>query len=385
MKLNLGAGGIPLEGYDNLDRKTGQEIYPLVCADGVVDEIRASHVLEHFPHAQVMAVLKDWVRALKPGGVLKIAVPDFQVIAKQYLAGAPIPTEGYVMGGQTDAEDFHKALFDREALGELLRKAGLVAIRGWKSEAQDCAALPISLNLAGTKPPEKWPKVAAVISMPRLGFNDFWACAYQELAALGIGLRKSTGAYWDRDLAHGIEQVLADENPEWVLACDYDTVFTRHQVLTLLDVARRYPHADAIAPLQAARHHGQPMFTTRQANGELAKFVDREVLAKAEVLKAETAHFGLTLFRADKLRALPKPWFQRTYTAEGELKGEGACDPDVNFWHHWKAAGNTLYIALRVPVGHCVLHVKWPDSNLEAAYQEPSEFWQGGPPENIWR
>src|SRR3990172_6667131 len=234
MKLNLGAGECPLEGYENLDRKTGQEIYPLAVADGAAQEIRASHVLEHFPHAQVMAVLRDWVRALAPGGVLKIAVPDFQLIARQYLAGAPIPTEGYVMGGQVDAEDYHKALFDREALGDLLRLAGLVAIRSWASEAKDCAALPISLNLCGTKPPDKWPKVAAVISVPRLGFNDFWACAYQELAALGIGLRKTTGAYWDRDLSVGIEQVLAETPaPEWILTCDYDTVFTRHQVLSL--------------------------------------------------------------------------------------------------------------------------------------------------------
>lgn len=385
MKFNLGAGSCPLDGYDNLDRKTGQEIYPLACADGAADEIRASHVLEHFPHGQIVDVLKDWVRAIKPGGVLKIAVPDFELIARQYLAGTAAPIEGYVMGGQVDAEDFHKAIFDRESLGDLLRQVGLVAIRSWKSEALDCAALPVSLNLCGTKPPDKWPKVAAVISMPRLGFNDFWACAYQELAALGIGLRKSTGAYWDRDLAHGIEQVLADENPEWVLACDYDTVFTRHQVLTLLDVAQRYPHADAIAPLQAARHHGAPMFTARTPDGILLTQVDRGTMSRHEVIKAETAHFGLTLLRAEKLKALPKPWFFRTYAEDGALKGGEARDPDVNFWHHWKAHGNTLYVALRVPVGHCVLHVKWPDRNLESVYQEPSEFWQSGPPENIWR
>ena len=386
MKLNLGSGEQLLAGYENLDIKRGQSIFPLSAEDGSVEEIRASHVLEHFAHGEITAVLRDWVQKLKPGGVLKIAVPDFAWIAGQYLAGAPIPTEGYVMGGQVDAHDFHKALFDRASLGDALRAAGLVAIRGWKSEIEDCAALPVSLNLCGTKPPTVWPKVAAVISMPRLGFNDFWACAYQELAALGIGLRKTTGAYWDRDLSLGIEQVLAETPaPEWILTCDYDTVFTRHQVQSLLDVAVRYPHADAIAPLQTARHHNQPMLTARLPSGDLVKQIDRKTLESGEVLRCETAHFGLTLLRADKLRALPRPWFQRSYAPDGQFEGDGARDPDVNFWHAWKAAGNSLYVALRVPVGHCELMVRWPDNNLEAAFQRPTEFWSGGPPENLWR
>ena len=28
-KLNLGAGNTEIEGYENIDRKTGQEVYPL--------------------------------------------------------------------------------------------------------------------------------------------------------------------------------------------------------------------------------------------------------------------------------------------------------------------------------------------------------------------
>lgn len=385
MKLNIGDGGIEIPGYKGIDIKRNEVAEALMEFSNSVEEVRASHVLEHFPHGQIEAVLREWVRVLKPGGVLKVAVPDFEVIARAYLEGAALPIEGYVMGGQVDADDYHKALFDREHLSDLLRKVGLVGIRRWVSEVNDCAALPISLNLAGTKPPEKWPKVSAVISMPRLGFNDFWACAYKELASIGIDLKKSTGAYWDRDLALGIEQTLKEENPEWILTCDYDTVFTRDQVQSLLDVALRYPHADAIAPLQTARHHDAPMFTARQANGELASRVDHDVLARHEVLRAETAHFGLTLLLAEKLRQMPKPWFERTYTDGGELQGEGARDPDVNFWHAWKAAGNSLYIALRVPVGHCVMNIKWPDRNLEAVYQNPSEFWADGVPDNIWR
>lgn len=383
-RLNLGAGDVAVPGFEPRDAKNGDVLFPLPDADGSVDEIRASHVLEHFPFAQVPTVLKEWVRALKPGGVLQIAVPDFEVIAQQYVAGTMLPYQGYVMGGQVDKLDFHRTLFDNEVLGDLLRRAGLVGVRRWKSEVEDCAALPISLNLAASKPPAKWPKVAAVISMPRLGFNDFWACAYQELAALGIPLKKVTGAYWDRDLTLGIEQELDSEDPEWILTMDYDTVFTRHQVLCLLDLAMRYPHADAIAPLQTARHHAQPMFTARFPSGELVKETNREHLSRGEVIKAETAHFGLTLLRAAKLKGLPRPWFERLHDEQGGY-GDNGCDPDINFWRKWKAAGNTLYVALRVPVGHCELMVRWPNQNLEAEFQRPSEFWSDGPPSNLWR
>lgn len=384
-RLNLGAGDIAIPGFEARDAKTGDTLWPLPDAPETCDEIRASHVLEHFGHTQVLDVLKGWVKVLKPGGLLKIAVPDLKFIAEQYLSGtSELPLQGYLMGGQVDRHDFHKAVFDAEMLSQLLRQAGLVAVKRWKSEIADCATLPVSLNLCGYKPPQAWPKVSAVISMPRLGFNDFWACAYQELAALGIPLRKMTGAYWDRDLAIGLQGALDDDEPEWILTADYDTVFTRHQVLDLLSIATRYPHADAIAPIQAARHHDSPLFTVRLPGGRIVQEMDREQIVQGELLKVESAHFGLTLIRAAKLKALAKPWFSRKFDEQGTY-GDSGCDPDVHFWRQWKAAGNTLYTALRVPVGHCELMVRWPNLNLDTTFQRPSEFWKTGTPDDIWR
>jgi hypothetical protein len=43
-------------------------------------------------------------------------------------------------------------MFDRERLRKLLADAGLVLISPWKSEIDDCAAYPISLNLEARKP-----------------------------------------------------------------------------------------------------------------------------------------------------------------------------------------------------------------------------------------
>lgn len=169
MKLNLGSGNCPLgDGWLNLDGKTGDSLYPLFkyqgdgkssgFDSGCAEEIRASHCLEHFSHHQTAAILQEWVRVLKPGGWLKIAVPDFDWILntrnRQAWDGkAPDGIlESYLFGGQTDEDDFHKALFDTRKLERLLSDCGLINIKPWTSEIQDCASLPVSLNLMGQKP-----------------------------------------------------------------------------------------------------------------------------------------------------------------------------------------------------------------------------------------
>lgn len=150
VKLNLGSGDIPIDGYRNFDRKTGQEAYPLDVEDNSIDEIRASHILEHFDQAEAPRVIECWASKLKPGGLLKIAVPDFAKIMESYKAGGN-HTVGYCCGGQIDANDYHKNLFDRQSLTGLLERAGLCDIKHWESEVQDCAGLPVSLNLQGRK------------------------------------------------------------------------------------------------------------------------------------------------------------------------------------------------------------------------------------------
>src|SRR5687767_6506388 len=141
-KLNLGSGSSPMEGYQNLDIKTCHEIYPLRnYADGAVDEVRASHVLEHFPHGQVAEVVKEWARVLKPGGRLKIAVPDFDWIVRAYSNGHRDDgrLEHYLFGGQADGDDYHKAFFNEGKLKALLESAGLVDVKKWESDAPDCS------------------------------------------------------------------------------------------------------------------------------------------------------------------------------------------------------------------------------------------------------
>ena len=76
---NFGEGWIHIDGgdYPHLDYK---DITRLEFEDESVDLIYASHVLEYFDREEAAVVLKEWRRVLKIGGILRLAVPDFEVI-----------------------------------------------------------------------------------------------------------------------------------------------------------------------------------------------------------------------------------------------------------------------------------------------------------------
>lgn len=391
-KLDLGAGPRSPDGYLPMGNAHGSQVFPLPAfADNSVEAIRASHVLEHFPHGQVADVIKEWVRVLKPGGELKIAVPDFAGIAQGYLEGRAQPTEGYVMGGQVDGADFHKAIFDEAHLKKHLAGAGLVLLRRWRSElTDDCAALPVSLNWAGTKPAQGQPKVKAVMTTPRLGFNDMWNSAITALPRLNIDLTNVTGAFWDQSLTQVIERAIEDGGADYLLTLDYDSVFHAGHVSKLIQLAMVRPDADAIAPIQASRHAAQPLFglsaETRTVCDD-GKSVDVERAEfETDLVKVRQAHFGLTLIRIEALRRLPKPWFLGHPNAAGEWK-DGKLDPDIHFWRLWEKEGRSLFLAPRVVIGHLELMVRWPDQEMRPVWQAakdwsatnraPDEVWTG--------
>lgn len=385
LRLDLGAEGVSPPGFIPMGHHHGSEIYPLAHADETVDVIRASHVLEHFPHGQVPAVIADWVRALKPGGVLKIAVPNFEYIAQAYIEGKELPIEGYTMGGQTDADDFHKSLFDTHTLVELLRGAGLVDIGPWDSDADDCSRLPVSLNRRGVKPVRIEAgsvKIAAVMSMPRLGFTDNFMSTQAALNKMGIPVNTFQGAFWGQCLERGIEETLA-KGYDYILTIDYDTVFTAANVQSLLRLMLTHPEADAIAPLQSARGWASPLMTVKLPDGMSAENVPRNFF-DTDLTPLRTGHFGLTIFRASSLAGMPKPWFWSKPAPDGSWH-DGRTDDDIYFWRQWDAAGKTLFNANRVVVGHLELMVKWPGRDLNVFHQRVADFWREGPPKGVWK
>jgi SAM-dependent methyltransferase len=102
---------------------------------GSVDLIYASHVLEHIGRHDYLQVLAEWHRVLKPGGVLRVGVPDFRSIAEEYVAGqldgGLRDLVGLCVGGQRDDTDFHKMVFDEDLLAEALLGTGFVSVHRW--------------------------------------------------------------------------------------------------------------------------------------------------------------------------------------------------------------------------------------------------------------
>lgn len=103
LKLDLGCGENPREGFEGVDRyapsakhKVDLFKFPWPWADGSVDELHASHFLEHVPAREVeerdmasrsaapapigkdflCAFMDEAYRVLKPGGMFTVIVPN---------------------------------------------------------------------------------------------------------------------------------------------------------------------------------------------------------------------------------------------------------------------------------------------------------------------
>ena len=91
-KLNLGCGKRFLEGWINVDfTSTGTGVIATNLRKGIpfpngsFDFVYHSHVLEHFEKNAAADFLKECFRVLRPSGVLRVVVPDLEVIASNYL------------------------------------------------------------------------------------------------------------------------------------------------------------------------------------------------------------------------------------------------------------------------------------------------------------
>ena len=67
---------------------------PLPLPPDSMDAVFTSHTLEHFPRYIALRVVRDLHRVLRPGGILRVAVPDLEVACRRYLLsrGVPAPT-----------------------------------------------------------------------------------------------------------------------------------------------------------------------------------------------------------------------------------------------------------------------------------------------------
>jgi len=110
--------------------------------DDLYDVIYASHVLEHMAWQRTVAVLAEWRRVLRPGGLLEVWVPDFGRIVQAFITrvlpdgwlrenggGDPfLWAVGRLFGVGGSEHNWHRSAFDATHLESCLRRAGFADV-----------------------------------------------------------------------------------------------------------------------------------------------------------------------------------------------------------------------------------------------------------------
>jgi len=173
--IHLGCGKIDSPGFINVDARPAPHVH--VAADvtdlsmfpaDFADMVYACHLLEHIPINRLREVLWEWRRVVRPGGMLRLSVPDFDKLIDIYArCGGDIEVIARrLMGGQHHKYNFHCAVFNRRYLESLLTEAGFVRVEQWdpatapyhgfrdhasRTVKKDGQAYPVSLNLQAIK------------------------------------------------------------------------------------------------------------------------------------------------------------------------------------------------------------------------------------------
>ena len=92
--INLGSGTRTIPGFINIDFFTTPGIdygadlrYPLRIGTDTVDGIFCEHTLEHLCYRDADALLSECRRILKPGGAIRIVVPDLSLFLRHHCGG----------------------------------------------------------------------------------------------------------------------------------------------------------------------------------------------------------------------------------------------------------------------------------------------------------
>lgn len=136
MKLHLGCGKRYIPGfvhidaleYPHIDHVAMIDQLPFI-ADNSVELIYTCHVVEHFKRAELYTVLQEWFRVLAPGGILRIAVPDFEALCGVYQRSGMLElVVGAICGRQDHLYNVHYNVFDFVTLARNLTEAGFVGV-----------------------------------------------------------------------------------------------------------------------------------------------------------------------------------------------------------------------------------------------------------------
>jgi predicted SAM-dependent methyltransferase/glycosyltransferase involved in cell wall biosynthesis len=163
-KLNLGCGGKAMPGYTNCDLFKGKivdEVFDLdeiPYKDGTIGGIYSEHSLEHVGWPRADKALREWFRALQPGGELILKMPDFEDCCRKYLE-TPYENPRYKIwykytiygiqksqAGEPDEAQTHKCGYSRREMQEILEGIGFNVISsknydGWDTPSMEIIAI----------------------------------------------------------------------------------------------------------------------------------------------------------------------------------------------------------------------------------------------------
>lgn len=99
VRINVGSGGKPVPGWINTDVVRHGHIYldatkPWPVPDGSVDVVYADNVIEHIPLAATGPFFRHTFAAMKSGAPIRLATPDVEAVARQYLENGELARLG---------------------------------------------------------------------------------------------------------------------------------------------------------------------------------------------------------------------------------------------------------------------------------------------------
>ena len=161
-KLQIGSSWTPLPGWLNTDitPELPEVAYldatkPFPFAENIFNYVICEHMIEHIPHADGMAMLRECFRVLKPGGKIRLATPDLRMLTGLIAPEKTAMQKNYVdwiiareMPEVNEARDVfvlnnafrawgHQFLFDRATLKLTLQKCGFEGVQDFSPGVSD--------------------------------------------------------------------------------------------------------------------------------------------------------------------------------------------------------------------------------------------------------
>ncbi len=150
IKLHLGSGKVYIPGFihvdidkfPHIDYQSRIDKLPMF-KNNSVDLIYCCGSFEYFDKYQAPTVLKEWKRILKKGGVLRLAVPNFESICRVYQKYKDLDGRGILgpLFGRIEVKTkkgkeviYQKIVYDFKSLKTVLKSAGFknIHLYDWK-------------------------------------------------------------------------------------------------------------------------------------------------------------------------------------------------------------------------------------------------------------